>query len=814
MLDLIREHQLNIMLVLIGGCIIASIFSFSATALSKRRRTVLFQLEVFSAILLAADRYAYIYRGDTSDLGYWMVRISNFLVFFMTLLIVHAFNLYLSDLLKTNCGLRKAPKSIIFVEILITVGGIILLISQYFDLIYYFDEFNRYQRGKCYLAGYITPLIATVVQIVTIVVYGRKLKPKIFALLFLFPVLSVISAFVQLKVYGISLTNITMVGISILLFLFAVVETNEKVERANRIEIDYLKEEQKALHRLFGQTVTALVNAIDSKDKYTHGHSSRVAEYSRAIAELSGMSEEDCERVYYSALLHDVGKIGIPDEIINKDGRLTDEEYEIIKQHPVIGEQILSSITEYPYLSIAAHHHHERYDGRGYPDKLKGEDIPEYARIVAVADAYDAMTSMRSYRDAIPQQKVREEIIKCAGTQFDPKYAKYMQHLIDLDSEYQMREKSEVKELGGKSELRCGDYRDNISEGIYITEKTVKMRLRNSALSLNSEEKGLPSFILFDSLDGRFHADEKMAKELNYFEYGEIRFDGTTVTSGARLIKTEVHKGNHNKNTHNMNSFNKLTGILGKNSDEYIVEAVRYKDHALIKITDSEQSLSITIALPDGTRYLYLGLTGEKCIISDVSIETTDSIANKMTIPRIAEEVSFIKGEPEGDVPNVQIDGYRTESTSGIPLKGEFEINFHTKCLPTARLVWHCPYIVIYSSDDKKIGGKNYHEYALIRLDGENWDSEDESENVIIVDKQDGFEGWDMWKEANREGMDININIKQEGNVITTVTENAGIYIKNITTLTSDKQKIYVALTGDQCALTNIKINNHIGESV
>lgn len=809
MFDLIREHQLDIMLVLMGVCITTSIFSFSATALSKRRRTALFQLEVFSAILLAADRYAYIYRGDTSDIGYWMVRISNFLVFFTTLMMVHAFNLYLSDLLKADCGLRKAPKSIIFVEFLMTVGGIFLLISQYFDLIYYFDEFNQYQRGKYYLAGYITPLIATVVQIVTIVIYGRKLKPKVFVLLFLFPVVSVISAFVQLKLYGVSLTNITMVGISILLFLFAVVETNEKVERANRIEIDYLKEEQKALHRLFGQTVTALVNAIDSKDKYTHGHSSRVAEYSRAIAELSGMSKEDCERVYYSALLHDVGKIGIPDEIINKDGRLTDEEYEIIKQHPVIGEQILSSITEYPYLSIAAHHHHERYDGRGYPDKLKGEDIPEYARIVAVADAYDAMTSMRSYRDAIPQQKVREEIIKCAGTQFDPKYAKYMQHLIDLDSEYQMREKSEVKELGGKSELRCGDYRDNISEGIYITEKTVKMRLKNSALSLNSEEKGLPSFILFDSLDGRFHGDEKMAKELNYFEYGEVRFDGTTVTSGARLIKTEVHKSNHN-----LNSFNKLTGILGKNSDEYIVEAVRYKDHALIKISNSERSLNITIALPDGTRYLYLGLTGEKCIISEVSIETTDSIANEATIPRIAEEVSFIKGEPEGDIPNVQIDGYRTESTSGIPLKGEFEINFHTKCLPTARLVWHCPYIVIYSSDDKKIGGKNYHEYALIRLDGENWDSEDESENVIIVDKQDCFEGWDMWKEANREGMDINISIKQEGNVITTVTENAGIYIKNITTLTSDKQKIYVALTGDQCALTNIKINNHIGEAV
>ena len=112
--------------------------------------------------------------------------------------------------------------------------------------------------------------------------------------------------------------------------------------------------------------------------------------------------------------MHDVGKIGIPLNIINKEGKLTDEEYEIIKKHPVIGVEILSGISEYPYLSIAAHYHHERYNGRGYPRGLKGEDIPEIARIVAVADAYDAMTSKRSYRESIPQSKVREEIIKGA----------------------------------------------------------------------------------------------------------------------------------------------------------------------------------------------------------------------------------------------------------------------------------------------------------------------------------------------------------------------------------------------------------------
>ena len=128
-----------------------------------------------------------------------------------------------------------------------------------------------------------------------------------------------------------------------------------------------------------------------------------------------GMIKEECDQVYFAALLHDVGKIGVPASIINKKGRLTDEEYETIRQPPVLGAKILENIKESPYLSIGAHYHHERYDGKGYPDHLKGKDIPEIARIISVADAYDAMTSLRSYRAPIPQQKVREEIVKCSG---------------------------------------------------------------------------------------------------------------------------------------------------------------------------------------------------------------------------------------------------------------------------------------------------------------------------------------------------------------------------------------------------------------
>lgn len=789
------------MLILIGVCLTTSVFAFSATALTRKRRLSLFLMESYSVILLMSDRLAYLHHGDASVFGYWIVRITNFMIFFMVLMMIHAFNLYLADLIKNECGRGKTPKSIIFVEVFVSFGTLLLICSQFTGLYYTFDENNAYQRAPLFSVSYVFPIIAIVVQLISIIIYCRSLKPRIFVLLVLFPALSVVASIVQLKVYGISITHMTMVGISILLFVFAIVETREKVERANRIEIDYLKEEQKALHRLFEQTVTAMVNAIDSKDPYTHGHSTRVAEYSRRIAELDGMSREDCEKVYYSALLHDVGKIGVSDTIIRKEGKLTDEEYDEIKTHPEKGEAILNSITEYPYLSIAARHHHERYDGRGYPDKLKGEDIPKIARIVAVADAYDAMTSMRSYRDAIPQQKVREEIIKCSGTQFDPVYAKYMQHLIDIDTEYQMREKAEVKELGGKNELSCNEFRDNISEGILINTKTVKIRIKCAPLGDNKEEMGVPGFVLFDSLDGRIYDDE-MREEMNYFEYGVVRFDGNTHTDGARLMKTEIQE----KSNHSWNNLNKVTAILNKNYAEYFVEAVRFKDHAQIKISNNDQTIINIIALPDNTRYFYLGLTGENCVISDVQIEQTSDLADEKTIPRIAEEISFIKGEPEGVIPNVQIDGYRTESTSGIRITDGLHIRFHTKSLPTARLVWHCPFIVIYSSDDKELQGKNYHEYALIRLDGENWDNEDESENEIIVDKNDDFKGWDEWKHLNKTGMDIDISFSREENVITTITENAGIYIKNVTTLSSPNKEVYVALTGDQCALTNINI--------
>lgn len=193
--------------------------------------------------------------------------------------------------------------------------------------------------------------------------------------------------------------------------------------------------------RLFLHVVSSLASAIDAKDTYTNGHSNRVAEYSREIAKRAGYQGKRLEDVYMMGLLHDVGKIGVPDAVINKPAKLTDEEYDIIKNHPVLGARILGKIKEMPALANGARWHHERYDGKGYPDGLSGADIPEEARIIAVADAYDAMSSHRSYRDPLPQGVIREEIEKGIGTQFDPEFARIMLKMIDEDTGYEMKEK-------------------------------------------------------------------------------------------------------------------------------------------------------------------------------------------------------------------------------------------------------------------------------------------------------------------------------------------------------------------------------------
>ena len=175
------------------------------------------------------------------------------------------------------------------------------------------------------------------------------------------------------------------------------------------------------LTELFYKTIKSIAHVLDAKDKYTHGHSLRVTLYSLVIAKQLNLPDKMLEEIETTGLLHDIGKIAIPEEILHKPEKLDDEEYDIIKDHTTIGEKLVNRIDRLKVVGVCLKAHHERYDGKGYPKGLKGEEIPLYARIIAIADTYDAMTSNRSYRYALSHRDAISEISKCAGAQFDPK---------------------------------------------------------------------------------------------------------------------------------------------------------------------------------------------------------------------------------------------------------------------------------------------------------------------------------------------------------------------------------------------------------
>lgn len=199
-------------------------------------------------------------------------------------------------------------------------------------------------------------------------------------------------------------------------------------------------------------TLEALVAAIDAKDRYTCGHSERVALLSMMLATDMGLDRATATRVRLSGLVHDVGKIGVPEAILTKPGRPTDEEFAAIRRHPEIGYRILENITGFGDLLPGVLHHHERWDGKGYPHKLAGEDIPLFGRIIGVADAFDAMSSTRSYRSALPRERVLDEVRGGAGKQFDPDIARAMLAL-DL-TEYDLLLQKHADRDGGNGEMR------------------------------------------------------------------------------------------------------------------------------------------------------------------------------------------------------------------------------------------------------------------------------------------------------------------------------------------------------------------------
>ena len=209
---------------------------------------------------------------------------------------------------------------------------------------------------------------------------------------------------------------------------------NAEVEKQTKVAVEQSRvatERADQLLKLTEEMVQTLAKTIDAKDKYTNGHSFRVSEYAVKLAGRLGLSDEELHALERESLLHDIGKIGIPDAVLNKPGRLTDEEFETIKDHTTIGKTILDGIEGMKSAADAAAYHHERYDGAGYPEGLKGKDIPVHARIISIADAFDAMRSDRVYRKGLDDDTIRRELINGSGKQFDPELLTVFLSLFD-----------------------------------------------------------------------------------------------------------------------------------------------------------------------------------------------------------------------------------------------------------------------------------------------------------------------------------------------------------------------------------------------
>lgn len=246
-------------------------------------------------------------------------------------------------------------------------------------------------------------------------------------------VIALVSVLIEMvSVYFVVTISGLFIGIGLVILLFLnLIRTVRSVRNLERLrQKKELESRRRQTERISLQTIKTLSVTVETKNVYTNGHSQRVADYSALIAGALGWDDKRINNLRNAAYMHDVGMIGIPDSIVNKPTRLTEEEYAIIQRHTLIGADILKDITLIEHVAEVAHYHHERYDGTGYPEGLSGEEIPIEARIVAVADSYDAMNSKRIYRNALEKEKIIEELESCSGTQFDPVIAELFVRLI------------------------------------------------------------------------------------------------------------------------------------------------------------------------------------------------------------------------------------------------------------------------------------------------------------------------------------------------------------------------------------------------
>ncbi len=784
MFDFIRDYQMDFMLFLCSVSTLMGVLLLITRFLPRRRKWILIGMEVLATILLGFDRLAYIYSGNLSSVGYIMVRLSNFIVFFMTSAIVFCFNLYISDLIEAKIGKDFSSIRLKIVNVMAIIGMLLAVLTVFTGLYYHFDAHNYYHRGKFFLLAYVIPVFSPLIQFSVIYRYRKSFSCFIYIALLLYIFLPIAMGILQIFAYGISIVNMAMVLVSVSLYIFTYIDINNEVQHAHHMEMEVLREEQKNMKTVFSQTASAFVDVLEGGNVFYKGHSEAAAETALNIAKICGKSEQICNEAYYTALLHNAGLTALPENLFCKEENVTEEEEEMKKNLPVSSAKILSKIKAFPYLSKNARYVYERYDGKGYPEGLKGDAIPEVARIVAVAEEYATVTSKNKYRDAIPIALVREEFVKEGGLRFDPAFSSAMIRLMDTDTKEHKNESNEVLE----SQLVCGQYRDKVSIGVPVSNNYVNISFKSSP---NSEDGkfSLPSIILYDSFDRHVYSSQKLIEAYHYLEYGEVWFDGHVISTSARNMKVSITE--------------KL--LTEGEKDFYKISSARFDDHLILKMESSEKFVEVIIALPDISKASYISLTGENCILSDIKMEVTDEKVSEKSIPRIAEPISYIN-HIESDVPNIQINTPCAEYTQGLEINDGMTLCFHTMTLPEANLVWHCPYVVLYYSEDGKVGGKGYRQYTFFKLNGEDNGSNEYAENNFFMHHSENFVSWKKWNDLNKAGYECKIKFTKKGGRITLKTENIGIEIENITKILDVKDQVYVALTGDQCALTDIRV--------
>lgn len=410
-------------------------YKYSKLNITNRR----FKNFVISAIVMIALDIITVITNDFSTLipKYGNI-ILNSMYFFNGAVVGLLFVYYVIPNALSNRS-NKVRKN--FYIINLTVIGIYfvaLIFNGFFGFFFNFDD-GTYTHGAAYFFVNAIAILFVLEGLVLVIVgrkhfkLGQRLSTFLFVVIFLASFLLQITLFpnVLLSDFGTSL------GLLISFFsletpdylnLMATLEELNELKGSLEIQVQNrtkeLDDEKEAYEELTLETLSSLARVIDAKDHYTIGHSFRVAAYAKGMAKRLGFSYNEAEQLYFAGLIHDVGKIGISESIIAKPGKLTDQEFEIIKSHPALGGNILKGIKQFKVFEKVARNHHERYDGTGYPDKLKGEDIPYEARIVTVCDTFDAMTSDRSYRKALTDEKAIQELIDCSGTQFDPELVK------------------------------------------------------------------------------------------------------------------------------------------------------------------------------------------------------------------------------------------------------------------------------------------------------------------------------------------------------------------------------------------------------